>query len=1087
MGAFRGFMRPNALRGVAFPHLPRTMTFTRPRRGWRILVPSQRGLAILIVAVAALTTLIAWEMRTSTLQSRWFSRYSAKLHWEMQDGACATPIQAPSGPYDRRLGYSQLSELTRKLTARDFVVARQACPSPELLQLAQRGIAPPYDEKLSGTLHILDRVGNDLYRAPLDRYRFTEYTEIPTLLVESLLFIENRQLLDLDRAELNPAVEWDRLLLAGANYAADKVTRGHGRSMGGSTLATQMEKFRHSPEGRTTGGGDKMRQIVAASLRAYRTGPDTRGLRREIVLDYLNSIPLGGAMHEGEIVGLGHGMWVWFAKDTGRLVHDLTLPEDDVHLRRKAETYKQTLALVMATRRPTLYLQQDRAQLEDRIQAFLPLLVQAGIVSQRLADVVKPLPLRFSKQIPARDKVLFVDRKATNAVRTELMDLLEVKKLYELDRYDLRVETCIDAPVQEKVTATLRRLWDRDFLARHGFYGERLLQPENDPTKVIYSFSLYERTPDGNRLRVHADNLEKPLDINSNVKLELGSTAKLRTMANYLMVVASLVERFQKSPVEALASAEQAARDPITRWTAQYMQHNRGEGLEKVLQASLDRPFSTDPHERFFTGRGMHTFANFDDEVAGLIPLRTAFQHSVNLPYIRLMRELTQYYTAEANFDQRAILADMKNVQRKELLEAAMEQESRDLLERYLQSYAKLDYDAAAFKMCGKTGIKRFSIFHLSENPDATLTELREETRRIYPDMPAAQDSMLRTYHKQYAGKRLSRQDQAFLLGRNQVEVWVVRDRRDHPEPRFSEALQRSREVRDEISQWIYTSRHRDAQNLRLRTELERRAFMGVHKAWKRLGFPFESMVPSLATAIGSSGDRPQALAELVGIIQNEGRRVPFLRVDALHFAESTPYETHFEPRGGQGEQVMQPEVAMALRTLMHSVVEGGTARRVNGVLKLDGGDLVKIGGKTGSGDNRYERVRADGTILSSRAINRTASFVFVAGESFFGMISAHVPGEEAGQYTFTSTLALQAFRALAPAVEPLVSDSEARHAAVKAAMSRAAAAARVAAATDGSGDVGQNAPSVAVTPPASGSKQITRVALPASQVAARP
>jgi len=392
-----------------------------------------------------------------------------------------------------------------------------------------------------------------------------------------------------------------------------------------------------------------------------------------------------------------------------------------------------------------------------------------------------------------------------------------------------------------------------------------------------------------------------------------------------------------------------------------------------------------------------------------------------------------QYYTAEANYDPRVILADMKNDQRKELLDAAMEQESRDLLARYLASYANLDYDAAVVKMCAsKNSIKRFAIFHLSENPDATLTELRDEARSVYPDLPAYQDSLLRSYHRQFAGKRFNRQDQAYLLGRNQVELWVVRDRRDHPEPRFSEALERSKGARQELSQWIYAKRFREAQNLRIRTELERRAFIGIHKAWKRLGYPFESMVPSLASAIGSSGDRPQALAELVGIIQNDGRRVPFLRVDALHFAESTPYETHFEPRGGQGEQVMQPEVAKALRALMHSVVEGGTARRVNGVLKLADGEVVKIGGKTGSGDNRYERTAADGSILSSRSINRTASFVFVAGTRFFGMISAHVPGEEAGKYRFTSTLALQAFRALAPAVEPLISDSEMRHATVK-------------------------------------------------------
>jgi hypothetical protein len=88
----------------------------------------------------------------------------------------------------------------------------------------------------------------------------------------------------------------------------------------------------------------------------------------------------------------------------------------------------------------------------------------------------------------------------------------------------------------------------------------------------------------------------------------------------------------------------------------------------------------------------------------------------------------------------------------------------------------------------------------------------------------------------------------------------------------------------------------------------------------------------------------------------------------------------------------------------------------------------VPLGGKTGSGDNRYETFAADGTLLTSRPINRTASFVFFLGERHYGVITAYVDGESAGEYRFTSALALQAFKMLAPAVEPLL-DGEARHA----------------------------------------------------------
>ena len=54
-----------------------------------------------------------------------------------------------------------------------------------------------------------------------------------------------------------------------------------------------------------------------------------------------------------------------------------------------------------------------------------------------------------------------------------------------------------------------------------------------DPAGVNYSFTLYEKTPLGNLLRVQADNLNQPLDINAGTKLDLGSSAKFRTCLLY--------------------------------------------------------------------------------------------------------------------------------------------------------------------------------------------------------------------------------------------------------------------------------------------------------------------------------------------------------------------------------------------------------------------------------------------------------------------------------------------------------------------------------------------------------------------------
>ncbi len=70
---------------------------------------------------------------------------------------------------------------------------------------------------------------------------------------------------------------------------------------------------------------------------------------------------------------------------------------------------------------------------------------------------------------------------------------------------------------------------------------------------------------------------------------------------------------------------------------------------------------------------------------------------------------------------------------------------------------------------------------------------------------------------------------------------------------------------------------------------LEVEAFLDIHQRWVKLGYAFDHLVPSLGTALGSSGDRPAALAELMGIIQNDGIKLPTIRIDSLHFAARHP------------------------------------------------------------------------------------------------------------------------------------------------------------------------------------------------------
>jgi hypothetical protein len=223
---------------------------------------------------------------------------------------------------------------------------------------------------------------------------------------------------------------------------------------------------------------------------------------------------------------------------------------------------------------------------------------------------------------------------------------------------------------------------------------------------------------------------------------------------------------------------------------------------------------------------------------------------------------------------------------------------------------------------------------------------------------------------------------------------------------------------------WLFRTRNKNAQDARIRQLVEIEAFLEVHKAWARLGYPFASIVPSYATTLGASADRPAALAELMGILVNDGVRMPTVRTERLHFARGTPYETVMSRVPTTGEQVLPPEVARLTRKVLNEVVEQGTASRMRGVFKGADGQPIAVGGKTGTGDHRFETYGKGGVVLSSEVVSRSGTFVFFLGDRHFGTLTAYVRGPEAAQFAFTSGLPVQILKTLAPTLAPVIAQA---------------------------------------------------------------
>jgi membrane peptidoglycan carboxypeptidase len=984
------------------------------RRLWR------RGIAFLLFVLVALG---AWhESRTSQLQSRIFARYASRLSYHFEPGPTDSVAYPVGGPFDLRRGYAFIPQVAETLAARNFAVTGQARMSPDLLWLTRHGVYAVYPTDARAGLEILDREDRPLYVLRFPERTYSSFDSIPSVVVSTLLFIENRELLDARFPYRNPAVEWDRLAKAAFDLALNAVGIDRPQA-GGSTLATQMEKYRHASEGRTSSPVDKLKQMAAASLRAYARGRNTTQARRDIVRDYVNSVPLAAIAGYGEVRGLGDGLWAWFDTDLAEATRALRAVDSGAaDIGPGAEAFKKVLALFIAHRRPTYYLVSNRAALSADTDRYLRLLGESGVIPPEFRDAALRAPLKFRQGPPVRTRPSYIERKATNAIRARLLRLMGVDQLYTLDRFDLTVESTLDGPTQKRVTQILGRLKEPAFADSLGLREFRLLS-SGDPGGVIYSFTLFESTPDGNLLRVQADNLDQPLDINEGAKLDLGSTAKLRTLVHYLEIVADLQASNAGRPVADLRKAANQAKDSLRRWAFAVLASAADTTLPATLDAAMNRAYSADPDEKFFTGGGVHTFVNFKAEDNDkVLTVREGLRNSVNLVFIRLMRDIVRTYVAEAPGYADGLLEDVNHPLRRGYLERFADKEGQTFLSEFYKRYRHETPAERMEKLIDRIRPtpKRLAVIYRSVRPDAGPDSLAVFLK-AHPAGYAITDRLVRDLYDSYGIEKFNLADRGYLAGVHPLELWLLNYLESRPDATWHDAVAASAKERQEVYAWLFKPSKREGQDKRIREILEEDAFKKIHAAWQRLGYPFDSLVPSYATAIGSSADRPAALADLMGIIVNDGVQMPAVRMTRLHFAQGMPYEVIFDARKPVPQRVLPAEVARVVRAGVIDVVENGTARRGYQAFKRADGSAIPLGGKTGTGDHRYETYAPGGRLLESRVVNRTATFVFLIGDRFFGTISCHVPGPEAARYVFTSSLPVQLVKSLAPALTPLV------------------------------------------------------------------
>ena len=301
----------------------------------------------------------------------------------------------------------------------------------------------------------------------------------------------------------------------------------------------------------------------------------------------------------------------------------------------------------------------------------------------------------------------------------------------------------------------------------------------------------------------------------------------------------------------------------------------------------------------FFTGGGENSFGNFEPWENTLLPTVTyAFENSINCAFVRLMRDVRGYYTAQSGIDEKKLLSDPHDPARAAYLQRFAATEGRGYLYGFYTAYHGLTPPQALDRLASRTTplASHLAIIFFAVHPDASQVAM---TAFLQAHMPKPSFAEL-------TDDRLANSTRNFAPANYRSTMWATLPAsirwksgssvylQTHPAANWNDVAAASPQVIQQSYAWLFKPDAMFQQNVRIVTLLEQEAFRRIWQDWRRQGYPFDHLVPSLGTAIGASGDRPDALANLMGIILNGGVQVPTVDLDRLNFADGTPYQTDF-------------------------------------------------------------------------------------------------------------------------------------------------------------------------------------------------
>jgi hypothetical protein len=225
------------------------------------------------------------------------------------------------------------------------------------------------------------------------------------------------------------------------------------------------------------------------------------------------------------------------------------------------------------------------------------------------------------------------------------------------------------------------------------------------------------------------------------------------------------------------------------------------------------------------------------------------------------MRDIVDHYLYDAPASLARVLENPDDPLRQVYLARFADREGSEFIGRFYRKYQGKPLEQALDLVLStaRQTPRALATVLRSVDPDAGKDALEGMLATRLPAQ-GVPDRVIEALYGKYSPATLSLIDRGYVAGVHPLELWLVAYLRRHPAARLSEVLSASAGERQAVYSWLFNTQRRHAQDKRIKSLLEMQVFLEIQRRWQRLGYPFASITPSLAAAIGSSGDRPAAL-----------------------------------------------------------------------------------------------------------------------------------------------------------------------------------------------------------------------------------